>query len=280
MKRKFQTCIIAVLLSFGVWAQPYEPVIATDSTSWDIAWKELAGNFMGNLYTVSSQDTVFHDLYFQEFSPNAEYLGKIREDFNAGKIWYTPPDNTDENLIMDLSLSIGDIFELPVFNTTIPVEVIDVYYIDQRKYIEFDYQTEWDEPLRFIEGVGRNIAMNHFWFGDFTYVTCKYNAGELVYVNSNPNFNECELDPTGIEPVHKNPVKVYPNPVGDLLYVTFTEQDSRDMGISIFNINGMEVYRNKVKESLAIDLTTFQKGFYLIQISYNSNFKNIKIIKQ
>lgn len=278
MKRNVQTSIIAALLAIGVYAQPYEPVISSDSTSWDIAWKEMFGNVMGNLYSVGNEDTLYHDLYFQGFDPNGEYLGKIREDVITGKIWYTPPDYTNEYIIMDLSLSIGDTFELPVINNTIPIEVVDVYYIDQRKCIEFNFQTEWDEPLRFIEGVGRNISMCSFWFGDFTYVACKYNVGELVYVNSNPNFIECELDPTGINTVHSNPVKVYPNPASELLLVACEGLECLDMTISIFNINGMEVYKNNVNPNETIDLTTYKKGIYLIQVSYNNNYKNIKLI--
>jgi hypothetical protein len=278
MKRKIQPCIIAVFMTLGAFGQPYEPVIASDSTSWDIAWKELFGNVMGNLYSVANKDTLYHDLYFQSFDPNAEYVGKIREDVNTGKIWYTPPDYTEEYLIMDLYLTIGDTFDLPVFNTTIPIEVVDVYYINQRKCIEFDFQTEWDEPLRFIEGVGRNIAMYSFWYGEFTYVACKYNSGELVYVNSNPNFIECELDPTGIDTVHSNSVQVYPNPAGELLHVAFEGSDCQEITILIFNVNGIEVYRNNVNANETIDLTTFNKGIYLIQIFYKNNFKNIKLI--
>jgi hypothetical protein len=282
MKTFIKLQLIAVLLSATLMAggQPFTPVISSDSTTWDIAWKELFGNVMGRLYTVVSKDSTYYDLYFDFFGSNAEYVGKIREDANIGKIWYTPPDYTDEFLIMDLSLSIGDTFELPVFNTTTPIVVIDVYYIDQRKYIEFDYQTEWNEPLRFIEGIGRNIALHQFWLIGFSYVACKYNSGELVYINSNPNFNQCELDPTGLETVQENLVKVHPNPIGDLLYITFAEPDCRNMDISIFNINGIEVYRNKAQANQVIDLATFQKGLYLIQISYKNSFKNIKIIKQ
>jgi hypothetical protein len=280
MKKKIQICAITLLIALCSYGQPYEPVISTDSTSWDIAWKELFGNVMGSLYSVSNKDSIYNDLYFLGFYSNAEYVGKIREDVNTGKIWYTPPDYTDEYLIMDLSLTVGDTFDLPVYNTTIPIEVVDIYYINQRKCIEFDYQTEWDEPLRFIEGVGRNIAMCSFWFGEFTYVACKYNAGELAYVNSNPNFIGCELDPTGINTVHSNAVQVYPNPAGERLFVACDGLECHEMTVSIFNVNGMEVYRNIVNANETIDLTTFNKGLYLIQIFYNNHFKNIKLIKQ
>lgn len=122
--------------------------------------------------------------------------------------------------------------------------------------------------------------MNHFWFGDFTYVACKYNEGELVYVNSNPYFIDCELDPVGIKSVHSNPVQVYPIPAGELLYLNCEESDCREMTISILNVNGMEVYRNNVNINETIDLTTFKKGFYLMQVSYKNNLTKIKLIKQ
>jgi len=280
MKKKIQIWAITLFIALCSYGQPYEPVISTDSTSWDIAWKELFGNVMGNLYSVGNQDTLYHELYFQYFGPNAEYVGKFREDVDAGKIWFTPPDYTDEYLIMDLSLTIGDTFDLPVYNNTIPIKVVNIYYIDQRKCIEFDYQTEWDEPLRFIEGVGRNIAMCSFWFGEFTYAACKYNAGELAYVNSNPNFIGCELDPAGISIIHSNHVRVYPNPAGERLFVACDGLDCHEMTILIFNVNGMEVYRNRVNANETIDITPFNKGLYLIQIFYNNNFKKIKLFKQ
>jgi len=268
------------LFSYG---QTYESVIFSDSTSWDIAWKELFGNEMGILYSVVSKDSIYHDLYFQSFYSYAEYVGKIREDYNTGKIWYTPPekDNTEEYLIMDLTLNVGDTFNLPVLNTTIPIEVVNVYYLDQRKCIEFSYQTGWNEPLRFIEGVGRNIAMYHFWFGDFTYVACKYNSGELVYVNSNPNFIECELNPMRIKSPNSNPLQVYPNPAKDVLNIDFNLLDYQDKTISIFNVNGIKVYKsNSTTDYMTIDLATFYKGLYLIKVSYKNNYEIIKFIKQ
>lgn len=279
VKRKILICSITMLMVMCSYGQPYEPVISSDSTSWDIAWKELFGNVMGNLYSAGNEDTIYRDLYFQSFNPNAEYVGKIREDINTGKIWYTPPEYTVEYLIMDLSLTIGDTFELPVFNTTIPIEVIDVYYINQRKCIEFDYQTEWNEPLRFIEGVGRNIAMHHFWFGDFTYVACKYNLEDLVYVNSNPNFIDCELNPTGIKTINSNIGNVYPNPAHEVLNVDLNHFSYQDITISIFDDKGMEVYnRNTTNNHITIQLTTFNQGLYLIKISNKNNLQISKFI--
>jgi len=144
VKKSILTCAIFLIIALSSNGQSYEPVISSDSTSWDIAWKELFGNVMGNLYSVENKDSIYHDLYFESLYPNPEYVGKIREDTVSGKIWYTPPekDKSEEYLIMDLTLEVGDIFDLPVFNTTIPIEVVNVFYLDQRKHIEFDYATE------------------------------------------------------------------------------------------------------------------------------------------
>jgi len=283
VKKSILTFAVLLMIALSSSGQSYEPVLSSDSTTWNIAWKELFGNVMGNLYSVANKDSIYHDLYFESLYPNPEYVGKIREDTVSGRIWYTPPekDKSEEYLIMDLTLEVGDIFDLPIFNTTIPIEVVNVYYVNQRKSIEFDYQTEWDEPLQFIEGVGRNIAMHQFWIGDFTYVSCKYNLDELVYVNSNPNFIGCELDPTGIRPTNSNFVQLYPNPATNILNIDFGLIGKQDITVSVFNDNGMEVCNNKTTDGhITLQLTTFNKGLYLIKISNKNNLITSKFIIQ
>lgn len=280
VKKNFQISIITILVTFCSYAQNYEPVISSDSTTWDIAWKELYGNEMSILYSTINKDSTFHDLYL-EYLQNTEYVGKIREDSVFGKIWYTPSGKAkdEEYLIMNLSLEVGDTFNLPVFNTTITTEVVDVYYVNQRKYIEFDYQTAWDEPLRFIEGVGRNIAMHHFWFGDFTYIPCKYNDGELIYVNTNPNFIDCELNTIRINSSYSSQKKVYPNPAKDVLFVDLSSAKYQDVIISIYDMTGTEVYNNKTADKhTVVQLSTFNKGLYFIKIFYKNKHEILKLV--
>lgn len=123
--------------------------------------------------------------------------------------------------------------------------------------------------------------MHHFWFGDFTYVACKYNLGELVYVNPNPNFIGCELNPIGIRSTNSTFVQLYPNPANNVLNIDFGLIGKQDITVSVFDDNGMEVYNNKTTDGhITLQLTTFNKGLYLIKISNKNNLITSKFIIQ
>ncbi|MCK9449163.1 MAG: T9SS type A sorting domain-containing protein [Bacteroidales bacterium] len=266
MKQNIQTCIIVVFLALEAPAQTYEPVIASDTISWDITWQEMFGNVLRNLYSLENGDSIYHYLYFQGFYPYAEYVGKIREDRNTGRIWYTPQNYTEEYLIMDLTLSIGENFELPVFNTNTPVEVVDVYYVDQRKTIEFDYQTQWNEPLRFIEGVG---STNILYIGaepDWSFLNCKFDQGELVYVNNNILFDGCMPEPSSMAEKDElqNEISIYPNPSTGTLEINLSTD--HDAHISILDLYGRilkQVYFQNFPNR--INLHDFPNGIYFIR---------------
>ena len=282
MKTKTQILLFFLTISCSIFGQPYEAIIETDSTSWDIASKELFGNIMGKLYTVGNKESNYHELYYQGYYPD-QYVGKISEDTTTGRVWYIPADadKSEVYLIMDLTLSIGDIFDLPVFSNTIPIEVVDIYYIDQRKIIEFDYQTQWDEPLLFIEGVGRNIAMHHFWFYDNTYVACKYNDAELVYVNSNTNFIGCNLDPTGIADAVYDSVSLFPNPTTKTIFIEIPTSYNDISEVKLYNSIGEMVYKQTFKGfSFQINLASFNKGLYFLSINFQNNIFLTKFLKQ
>jgi hypothetical protein len=286
MKTFIKLQLIAVLLSATLMAggQPFTPVISSDSTTWDVAWKELFGNLMGRLYTVVSKDSMYHDLYFEGIGPEPVFAGKTREDATNGKLWYSPPENgKEEFLIMDLTLNVGDVFDLPIYTTFIPVQVVNIYYADQKKHIEFDFPTQWGEPLRFIEGVGRNIAMFNFWFGEYTYVACKYNKGELFYMNSNPNFEGCALNTSSIGESFLEGIVVYPNPCDSYLDIKIPVYFSeKPIKISVYNIYGEMVFGNRLQSSsIIINTETLAKGIYFLFIQIDNQILiTTKFLKQ
>jgi hypothetical protein len=124
--------------------------------------------------------------------------------------------------------------------------------------------------------------MCSFWCGEYTYVACKYNAGELVYVNSNPNFIECELDPTGINTVHSNSIQVFPNPADDYIVVDFnTDGNNGIVLLSIIDLNGKPVFaevQNEIRNQRVIKTRDWKAGVYLVTISVNgSTIKSRKL---
>jgi hypothetical protein len=273
---------VGALTPSSTYAQPYQKVLETDSTSWDVAMKELFGNFMATLYTVPTADTLYHELFLQGIYPLPMYSGKIREDAGSGKLWFVPPGETeDEYLIMDLSLNEGDTFYLPLGSVLTPIVAENIFYLEGRKYIEFDFSTYWDEPLRFIEGIGRNISMNNFWLGDFSYVACKYDSGEQVYVNSNPHFIGCELDPTGTGEIQKQKVILHYNPDTDQLTLQNPQSLLPGTQINIHHITGGMVYQARMDQfPEGLNLRFLPPGMYITSLrDRNGRVDQLKFIK-
>lgn len=160
----------------------FQAVLNVDSTSWDIAYKQLYGTVMTKLITKNNPDSIYSMMYFYDDTQSLDYAGKIREDTIIGKIWFVDPYYNNEILIMDMGLVKGDTFQ--IYNGWSTVD--SVFYNDNKKIIRFNLQTRWDEPVMFIEGVGPNISLVYASDADFDrdYVTCKYNINTLVYINN------------------------------------------------------------------------------------------------
>ena len=72
-------------------------------------------------------------------------------------------------------------------------------------------------------------------------------------------------------------LKYYPNPVTDVLNISFSENIS---GYSVFNMVGQQVLVGKVNATTAsVDMSTLPAGSYLVQIQTANGSKMIKLIK-
>lgn len=267
-RTRFATLIFLFLaLSFPALTQSYQPIIASDSTSWDMAHPELFGIVMEQLYTIKYPDSTYSKLFTIGLFPDTNYVGKIREDAINGKIWYCDIFNSSEKLIMDMALEIGDTFEII---PGIGSEVDSVFYNEGRKTIRFNLQTIWDEPVMFIEGVGPNIGV-FYPADDFDrhYAACKYDMDNLVYVNNNNNFNDCVPNPVGIidKPKTNNP-RIYPIPTASLLLVEMPSNSQTKTVIKIADISG-KVLLSEVffDNNYAINITSFSPGYYIVNLT-------------
>ena len=200
MKLNLLLTLCALFGMGAAWGQYYEPVIkpTMDSISWR-AWTRYTEEDLVSYELYVMRDTSSISLLYE----NGGYthtIGQLRED--NGQLWitYTVCNvienvcNEHEVLLMDMSLSVGDEYVLPTGST---IQVSDVLYQDGRKVIVFASTTnnsEWREPLMFIEGVGPNflsIDGPSEMFG--TFISCKFEDEALVYSTQNPLFTGCEL---------------------------------------------------------------------------------------
>jgi hypothetical protein len=74
-------------------------------------------------------------------------------------------------------------------------------------------------------------------------------------------------------------IKLYPNPTSQALYVSHPELNS--FGITIFDLNGKQVYAGTINKEEPLDVSNYTQGMYLVTIENKAaNKKNTyKIIK-
>ena len=74
---------------------------------------------------------------------------------------------------------------------------------------------------------------------------------------------------------------VYPNPPRDMFNVTFTSEDVQDLEVRVMNVVGEVVYTENLEEFVGeytkkIDLATYTKGVYFLEITTNNGVVNKK----
>jgi hypothetical protein len=76
-------------------------------------------------------------------------------------------------------------------------------------------------------------------------------------------------------------IKVYPNPANEIIYIESDNTLDYNFDIDIFSTNGQMVYKNQSTESKqTIDLSSFDRGLYIIRISNQKQLIYKKFIKQ
>jgi len=78
---------------------------------------------------------------------------------------------------------------------------------------------------------------------------------------------------------------VYPNPSRDIFNVTFTSEDVQDLDVRVINVVGEVVYTENLEQFVGeytkvLDLATYTKGVYFLEITTNNGVVNKKLILQ
>lgn len=90
----------------------------------------------------------------------------------------------------------------------------------------------------------------------------------------------CPTNNLGVDDVTKNSnVKVYPNPVNDVLSISFEQGIS---SVAIFNLLGQEVFSKSINANeTTINVSNLAAGTYLVKVEIDTNdVKTIKVIKK
>jgi len=76
----------------------------------------------------------------------------------------------------------------------------------------------------------------------------------------------------------KNTIRVYPVPVKDFAYITFTNPSKSTL--NVYNINGAIVKSYQIDGSTQVDLSQLTSGVYVLEVkSASANYK-VKFTKE
>lgn len=79
-------------------------------------------------------------------------------------------------------------------------------------------------------------------------------------------------------------LKVFPNPVNNILHIDYTLSDTKAGNVKLTDITGKVVYSENLnsligENSVTIDLSAFEPGFYYMVLNYGKELYDEKIVK-
>jgi glucose/arabinose dehydrogenase len=108
-------------------------------------------------------------------------------------------------------------------------------------------------------------------------------SGELYLASLNNGIIYRVIDLTAgiaVNPTDVN-IRIYPNPFTDALYVEFNEPGHIPAKLSIFDLQGRQVYKYTISRSnTELDLSSLLPGIYLVHLQSTGISKHEKIVKR
>ncbi len=100
-------------------------------------------------------------------------------------------------------------------------------------------------------------------------------AGVTVNKSGSDNvyFEDCS-SPTAVNDLELSKIKLYPNPVGDILHI----DGINDAEVVISNLSGQTIYKTAIMEE-NIDISNLKSGIYFVRIAKDGAFITRKIVK-
>ncbi|MBT4880976.1 MAG: T9SS type A sorting domain-containing protein, partial [Flavobacteriales bacterium] len=112
-----------------------------------------------------------------------------------------------------------------------------------------------------------NISAHRSWWTPFIFWT---QPGSIIKVEGGTAINNLDI---------------YPNPSRDIFNVSFTSEDVQDLDVRVINVVGEVVYTENLEQFVgeytkSLDLATYTKGVYFLEITTNNGVVNKKLILQ
>ncbi len=105
-----------------------------------------------------------------------------------------------------------------------------------------------------------------------------YLANVIWGTPTGSNDAENRWEPLSIEEFTQNAIKIFPNPVKNILHIDLSNPIATQ--IEIFDILGKKVFNQNINNSDSINIEVLHSGIYIIKITQNNASVSKKLIKQ
>ena len=200
-------------------------------------------NGCGPFYCVLPFQSIYYSIsYFG-------YTGSIREDSLLKEVYFLPKDSSQEVLLYEFGLGVGDHFKNSfLFDTSFYVSSIDSVF-DGTGYRKRLWLANANGPFgnqAVIEGIGSVFGLFEcqipFEFGSS--LTCYSHNGQTIYPN--PNNQACGI--VGVDELPKEiSIATFPNPVSATLNIHVNPTDN--FSFELLNTKGQVLLAQKVNAS-------------------------------
>lgn len=104
-------------------------------------------------------------------------------------------------------------------------------------------------------------------------------AGDTVYADT-MNVVESPASGIAVQQMQFNPLKIYPNPAKDVIYLNLKMTD--EVGaVSVYNVSGKVVLKRSMAENTrSVDVSSLNTGIYFVKLKVNNVWRLQRFIKQ
>jgi len=203
--------------------------------------------------------------HIYEFTFNY-YFGCFRNDTLERKVWYILPNNSQEQLLYDFNLQIGDSLPATSYFGIGTVANIDTLSLNDGLHKRFEISYGFYDSFYIIEGIGSTLGLHYLSADERVNLKCFSFKGEKIYPDE---IGICDTVKVTVDDYEKklNNFSIYPNPA----YTTFQIRGLdhyQHYSISIFNIYGQLVKQEQgLRNDDMIHIDALHKGIYIVNIS-------------
>jgi hypothetical protein len=223
------------------------------------------------------------------FNIDYELIGYVREI--PDKVYYRPIDQTDDYLLYDFGLGVGDSTFMyygqyewggvyvridSIVSKFIGETIRDCYYVSSRDegYQNWAFYNTWIEGIGALQGFLNPCLCQQIGGYAWPKLLCYKDHGEILYMDD--QYNTCIIG--GSNSVEENEtLNLFFDNYCSMLH--FTGHWDPHSSVSIFNLLGQRVYFNGTLCNDHLDLNNLTPGLYIAVLQSEKSVSCLKFIK-